>query len=398
MTAVSVARVLDRVVAAITSYHGLLVQLGAFVAIALVVYAVGRLAVVPPLVRAVRARNDENRTLVDATELYARVAIAATALVLATAAAGFGRAFQGSALVVAAATLALGVAGQDVIGNLVSGVFLVADPDFSVGDYVQWGDQEGTVEKVDFRVTRVRTAAGETVTVPNSQLTTNALISPYAGATYRVSETFGVRHDADVETALRLPKEAAEADERIVADPEPTVQVDGFGANSLDVVARYWVGEPTETLIAEVRSAYVRRVADAFEAHDIAPNPASRTDSRVRSRSLTPGRKHATTTVVCRSDTEIRERPGLSSCTGKYRACRTASTPRANSRRTARTTGGPTPTTRVGSGGFRRSPTPSRVRPRDEVSCWRRSGSRPSSPTPPSGNASGSSSSRTASR
>jgi len=278
MTEVLAARVFDRVAAAIASYHDLFVQFGVFVAVALAVYVVGRLAVVPPLVRVVRVRNDDNQTLVDAVDLYARVGVAAIALVLATAAAGFGKAFQGSALVVAAATLALGVAGQDVIGNLVSGVFLVADPDFHVGDYIRWNDQEGTVEKVDFRVTRVRTAAGETVTVPNSQLTTNALVAPYAGATYRVSETFGVRHDDEVGTALRLAKEAAMADDRIVADPEPTVQVRGFGSNSLDVVARYWIGEPTETPIAEVRSAYVRRVADAFEAHDIAPNPPSRTE------------------------------------------------------------------------------------------------------------------------
>ncbi|GGM69833.1 small-conductance mechanosensitive channel [Halarchaeum rubridurum] len=270
--------VLDRLVAAAASYHDLLVQFGVFLVVAFAVYVAGRFLLVPPLVRLVRVRNPENQTLVDATDLYARVAVAAVALVLATAAAGFGRAFQGSALVVAAATLALGVAGQDVIGNLVSGVFLVADPDFHVGDYIRWTDQEGTVEKVDFRVTRVRTAAGETVTVPNSQLTTNALVSPYAGETYRVSETFGVRHDADVGTALRLAREAAEADDRIVADPEPTVQVRGFGANSLDVVARYWVGAPTETPIADVRSAYLRRVADAFEAHDIEANPPSRTE------------------------------------------------------------------------------------------------------------------------
>lgn len=270
--------VADRLVRAAASYHDLLVQFGVFVAVALIVYAVGRFVLVPPLVRVVRARNREDQTLVDAAALYARVAVAAIALVLATAAAGFGKAFQGSALVVAAATLALGVAGQDVIGNLVSGVFLVADPDFHVGDYIQWNGNEGTVEKVDFRVTRVRTAAGETITVPNSQLTTNALIAPYAGSNYRVSETFGVAHDADVGTAIRLAREAAEVNERIAADPEPTVQVQGFGTNSLDVVARYWIDDPTETPIADVRSTYVRRVAAAFEEHDILLNPPNRAE------------------------------------------------------------------------------------------------------------------------
>ncbi|WP_020220805.1 mechanosensitive ion channel family protein [Halarchaeum acidiphilum] len=270
--------VLDRLASAAASYHGLLVQCVLFVVIALAVYVVGRILVVPPLVRVVRARNRENQTLVDATDLYARVGLAAVAIVLATAAAGFGKAFQGSALVIAAATLALGVAGQDVIGNLVSGVFLVADPDFHVGDYIQWNATEGTVEKVDFRVTRVRTAAGETITVPNSQLTSNALVAPYAGEHYRVSETFGVRYDADVGMALRLAREAAEADDRILADPGPTVRASGFGSSSIDVVARYWVGDPTETPIADVRSAYVRRVTDVYAEHDLTLNPPSQTE------------------------------------------------------------------------------------------------------------------------
>ncbi|GGL34103.1 hypothetical protein GCM10009037_17140 [Halarchaeum grantii] len=269
--------ILERVLAAGASYHDLLVQFALFAALACAVYALGRLVAVPPLVRVVRARNPDNPTLVDAVELYARVAFAAVALVLATAGAGFGRAFQGSALVVAAATLALGVAGQDVIGNLVSGVFLVADPDFSVGDYIRWADNEGTVETIDFRVTRVRTAAGETVTVPNSQLTTNALTAPYAGDTYRVSETFGVPYDADVGAALRIAREAAREDDRICDDPAPSVHVDGFGQSAFTVVAHYWIAEPTETPIADVRSAYLRRTGERFAEHDLTINPPSQT-------------------------------------------------------------------------------------------------------------------------
>ncbi len=44
-----------------------------------------------------------------------------------------------------------------VAGALISGLFLVADPDFNVGDWISWPGGEGVVEAVDFRVTRVRT-------------------------------------------------------------------------------------------------------------------------------------------------------------------------------------------------------------------------------------------------
>lgn len=270
--------VAERLLTALASYQTLLVQFALFVVAALLVYAAGRLLVVPPVVRVVRARNRENPTLARATRLYAKIVVAAVALVFATVAAGFGQALQGSAIVVAAATLAVGVAGQEAIGNLVSGAFLVADPDFNVDDYIQWDGGEGTVLTVDFRVTRVRTIAGETVTVPNSQLTASALTTPYTGERYRLTERFGVRFDDDIAAAIRLAEEAARADDRVLDHPEPTVHAAGFGSTSVDLVARYWVGDPTETPILDVRSAYVRRVNERFADAGLTLNPPSQTE------------------------------------------------------------------------------------------------------------------------
>ncbi|WP_188979899.1 mechanosensitive ion channel family protein [Halocalculus aciditolerans] len=259
----------------LAQYHDLLVQCLVFIVVVAVTYAAGRFLLVPPLVKLVTRRNRGNPTLANATRLYTKVAVAVVGVALATALAGFGSAFQGSALVVAAATLALGVAGQDVIGNLVSGVFLVADEDFNVGDYVEWADQAGTVEQIDFRVTRVRTPNGEIVSVPNSQLTTNALRTPYRGNRYRITDTFGIRYEDDVEEAIRLTKAAAAADDRVLAEPEPTVRVSGFGATSIDLRARYWIRSPEETPVGVVRTAFVERVAADLADAGISINPPS---------------------------------------------------------------------------------------------------------------------------
>lgn len=98
-----------------------------FITTLLVAYLVARFLIIPPLVRILRARNKNNPTLINALEKYLKVLFVVVALPLAMTAAGFGGIVAGSAVVVAAITLAVGVAGQDVIGNLVSGLFLVAD-------------------------------------------------------------------------------------------------------------------------------------------------------------------------------------------------------------------------------------------------------------------------------
>ena len=257
------------------SYHDLAARVLTAAAAFLLVYLAGRLLAVPPLVRLVRARNPDNSTLPVAFGQYIRVVVALVAVAAALSAGGFNGLLGGSALLLAATTLAVGVAGQEVIGNLVSGVFLVLDPDFNVGDYVEWGSHEGTVEEVDIRVTRVRTAAGESLTVPNTELAATTLRRPFAGERYRITETLGVPYGSDVERAAELLQAAAEADDRILEEPAPTVDGSGFGSTSHDLSVRFWI-DPNTSSPADVRTAFQQRVDERFEAAGLTINPASR--------------------------------------------------------------------------------------------------------------------------
>jgi small-conductance mechanosensitive channel len=161
-----------------------LVRVGWF----LVGFAVGRFAVEPVLARAVQQRNRNNPTLTEAVSRYVRLPVVVLAVVAGAAAAGFGGVLSSSALVVAAGTLAVGVAGRTVVGSLVSGVVLVADPEFNVGNHVAWSDGEGEVESITLRVTRVQTPDGKLVTVPNTTLTDEAVTRPYGRGRTRVVE------------------------------------------------------------------------------------------------------------------------------------------------------------------------------------------------------------------
>jgi small-conductance mechanosensitive channel len=255
-------------------YHDLAVRILTALAAVLLVYAAGRLVAVPPLVRFVRVRNPDNPTLPTAFGQYARAAVAFVAVAVGLSVGGFNGLLGGSALILAATTVAVGVAGQEVIGNLVSGVFLVLDPDFNVGDYVEWGNHAGTVEEVDIRVTRVRTAAGESLTVPNTELAATTLRRPFAGERYRITQTLGVPYGSDVERASELLQEAAAADDRVLEEPAPTVDGSGFGSASHDLSVRFWV-DPNEASPADVRTAFQRRVDERFEEAGLTINPAS---------------------------------------------------------------------------------------------------------------------------
>lgn len=247
----------------------------AFVLVTLTVYLVARLLVVPTLVRVVRARNRNNPTIVTAVETYLAVLAFVVAGLAGLAATGHLSALVGtdSAIVIAALTVVLGVAGQEVFGSLVSGIFLVADRDFNVGDWITWSGGEGYVEAVDFRVTRIRTPNNETVTVPNTELTTNMLTRPFGRRRFRVVERVFVSYDEDTERALHELQQVAAGVEGALADPPPEARVEDLGADNVVVQATFWVADPDRLTVDQLRSDFRRRVKRRFGEADLTLAP-----------------------------------------------------------------------------------------------------------------------------
>lgn len=178
-------------------YTDVVSAVSGFAIAAIVTYAIGRLLVLPAVVRVVAARNRNNPTIETAVQTYLHAFVVLLAFVAGIAGGGFGGLLTDLSIVAAALTLVVGASSQQVVGSLVSGLFLVADPDFNVGDWIGWPGGEGVVEAVDFRVTRIRTPNNETVTVPNTELTANALTRPYGRDRYRVTESFDVAYADD---------------------------------------------------------------------------------------------------------------------------------------------------------------------------------------------------------
>jgi small-conductance mechanosensitive channel len=253
----------------------------AFVAIGLAIYLPGRYLLRP----AIGALLEFSNTSEDVRNPLVRVMdvlVVLVAFYFATSLSGMGRIFTATEVITAAATLALGFAAQDVLGNLVSGVFIVTDPRFNIGDWVQWDGKEGIVEDISFRVTRVHTFDNELITVPNAELTTHAIVNPVAKERLRVSLTYGIAYDADLERARDLLVEEALAIENVVQRPPPTATVTELGDSAIQVTARFWITEPEHTDFVRIRSTYHQAVLDRFEAAGIEmPYPRQEISGRV---------------------------------------------------------------------------------------------------------------------
>ncbi|PSQ43733.1 mechanosensitive ion channel protein [Halobacteriales archaeon SW_7_68_16] len=187
------------------------------------------------------------------------------AISVAFGVAGYGSFLTALATVAAAATLAVGFAMQNVIGNFVSGVFIFTDRPFRIGDWIEWNDNTGVVEDVSLRITRVRTFDNELLTVPNSELTDNVVKNPVAKDKLRVQFLFGIGYDDDIDAATEIILEEARAHDGIMDDPEPTVRLTELGDSSVGLKSRVWIADPSRADFVATRGEYVRSVKERFD-------------------------------------------------------------------------------------------------------------------------------------
>jgi len=253
----------------IVSVYAQLAEDGAtFLVVAAAVYLLGRLLVVPA-VRWSLSRSGIDRTVESALGSVTHLLVIAVTLVVAAQAAGFRGALAGSTLVAAGVTVAVGLAAQDVLGNFVSGAFIVTDPDLNVGDTIEWDGKRGVIVDIDLRVTRVRTPNNERIVVPNTELATGTVTNRTSTGPIGISYEFGIPYDTDVSALEAIVDDVAAELDHVVAKPEPIVGVSELGATAVLVVGRVWIPNERRNRLPGVRSAFVQRVNEECRAAGI---------------------------------------------------------------------------------------------------------------------------------
>jgi small conductance mechanosensitive channel len=140
--------------------------------------------------------------------------------------------------VLGASVLAIGLALQDTLSNLASGVLIIFLRPYKVNDFVEIGNELGTVNEVAFFHTELRTPDNKVLLIPNSDVMDGNIINYSEMEWIRVDMTFGISYDDDLLHAKRILQEIVAADERIPKDPAPVIAVEELGDNSVNLAVR----------------------------------------------------------------------------------------------------------------------------------------------------------------
>ena len=194
---------------------------------------------------------------------YAGVALAA---LIALSAAGFD--LSNLAIVAGALSLGIGFGLQNIVNNFVSGLILLVERPFKVGDWIVAGNTAGFVRKISVRATEIETFQRQTVILPNSELINQAVGNwTHRNHLGRVDIPVGVAYGTRPRMVHDLLLEIANADPAIVRNPAPNVVFLGFGASSLDFELRVHISEVLDSLA--VASRLRMAIVEAFEEKDI---------------------------------------------------------------------------------------------------------------------------------
>ena len=246
------------------------IRVAIFVVALVLLLLVGRI-VVSPLVRRVLERRDLDRHARKPLMKITRFVIIFVALAAAFAVAGYGNLLTSIATIAAAATLAIGLALQNVIRNFVSGVFIYIEKPFKIEDWIEWqdGTYSGIVEDISLRVTRVRTFDNELLTVPNSSLTENVVKNPVDAERLRLKFVFGIGYGDDIGKATDIIIEEAEKHDGIMEDPAPSVRTTELADSYVGLQSRIWIEDPSRADFVKTRSEYVENVKNRFDDEGI---------------------------------------------------------------------------------------------------------------------------------
>lgn len=138
-------------------------------------------------------------------------------------------------------TVAISFASQTAASNLISGLFMIFERPFSLGDSIEVKGILGTVEAIDLLSTKLKTADNRLVRIPNETLIKSEITNYSYFATRRIDLIIGISYEADISAAKEACLFAIKTCPGILNNPAPNVIVNTFADSAIELKCMAWV-------------------------------------------------------------------------------------------------------------------------------------------------------------
>lgn len=180
-------------------------------------------------------------------------------------ASGLGIDVTGVVALASVLTLALSLALQNMLANVIGGFTLLYTRPFHSGDFVQIADQSGTVTEIGMTYTKLSTADNKLISIPNSAVVAAQIVNFSAADTRRVEVTASASYNDPTQKVLDALVQAGTVDNALL-EPAPKAVITGYGDSAIQYSLRLWVKTPDYW---DVYFEVTKRVKDIFDEQGI---------------------------------------------------------------------------------------------------------------------------------
>jgi small-conductance mechanosensitive channel len=136
--------------------------------------------------------------------------------------------------------VAIGIASQTSMSNIISGLFMIGEKPFQVGDYIKVNDTRGEVLSIDLLSIKLRTLDNTLVRIPNEILIKTAVTNLSFFPIRRADLKLGVSYQADLEDVKTVLFDLAKDNPVCLMEPKPVLQILDFGDSAINLQFSVW--------------------------------------------------------------------------------------------------------------------------------------------------------------
>lgn len=163
--------------------------------------------------------------------------------------------------------LAIGFAAQETLANFIAGVVIFWDKPFKVDDWIDLDGRYGRVTRITFRSTRLINGDGEIIAIPNTMMLASKVTNHSTNPICRVKVTLTVSNRASIDQVRALLLALCEGDERVCAEPAPSVWVGAVNEAGTSMSLGFWIVDESKQRALE--SEYLESARKALDAANV---------------------------------------------------------------------------------------------------------------------------------
>lgn len=159
-------------------------------------------------------------------------------------------------------TVAISFASQTAASNLISGIFLLFEQPFKVGDTVEIKGINGVVDSIDLLSTKLKTPDNKLVRIPNEAMIKSEISNLSYFSTRRIDIIVAIAYDYDLALVKSMLLDIASQYDMVLKDPAPVVSIDNFANTALELKFMVWANT---TDVSSVRNALKDQIKQQFD-------------------------------------------------------------------------------------------------------------------------------------